>query len=139
MSLAKDILGKPFGSLPFLRFIPPFRSRFLYLSNAFKEFNKFLEDEIDDHEKSLDPNNPRDFIDMFLVQAEKDTLGIYTKSQLKHCCTDMFIAGSETTSKSLSYAIAILMRYPDAQEKVMLGTVKLRIISHSFIIGLPRS
>ena len=118
MSLAKDVLGKPFGSLPILRFIPPFRSRFLYLSNAFKEFNKFLEDEIEEHEKSLDPNNPRDFIDMFLVQAEKDTLGIYTKSQLVHCCTDMFIAGSETTSKSLSYAIAILMRHSDAQEKV---------------------
>ena len=123
MSLAKDVLGSPLGAFPILRFIPPFRSRFKYMSNAFKEFNKFLEDEIDEHEKTFDPNNPRDYIDMFLVQAEKDTLGIYTKSQLVNCCTDMFIAGSETTSKSLSYAIAVLMRHPDVQEKVFFTVI----------------
>ena len=120
MSLAKDVLCKPFGVLPILRFIPPFRSRFKYMSNAFKEFNKFIEDEIDEHEKTLDPNNPRDYIDMFLVQAEKDTDGIYTKPVLVNACLDMFIAGSETISKSLRYAIAVLMRYPDVQEKVCM-------------------
>ena len=117
MSLAKDVIGKPFGALPILRFIPPFRKRFYELSKAFEEFNKFLEEEIQEHEETLDPENPRDYIDMFLIQKEKDELGIFTKSQLIVNCTDMFVAGSETTSKSLSYAIAVLMRHPDVQEK----------------------
>ena len=34
MRMAKDIVGKPFGFLPFLRFIPPYRQRFLELSQC---------------------------------------------------------------------------------------------------------
>ena len=41
MGMAKDVLGKPFGFLPFLRFFPPYRQRFLYLSQSLKGKNKF--------------------------------------------------------------------------------------------------
>ena len=55
---------------------------------------------------------------MFLIQAEDDTRGIYSRKQLFHICQDLFVAGSETTSKSLLYAIACLMRHPDVQTKL---------------------
>ena len=42
MGMAKDVLGKPFGFLPFLRFFPPYRQRFLSLSQSLKGKNKLL-------------------------------------------------------------------------------------------------
>jgi len=118
MGLAKHVLGKPFGFLPFLRFIPPYRSIFQKLSNSFIDFNEFMEKAIIEHEETLDKNNPRDYIDMFLIQMEQDQDGIYSRKQLVSTCIDLFIAGSETTSKSIQYAIAVLMRHPDVQTKL---------------------
>jgi len=118
MGLGKDVITKPFGFLPFLRFVPPYRSKFLRLSKSFQDFTKFMEAAIKEHEESLDENNPRDFIDMFLIQSKNDTRQIYTKKQLISICVDLFVAGSETTSKSLLYSIAVLIRHPDVQEKV---------------------
>ena len=62
---------------------------------------------------------------MFLIQAEDDTRGIYSRKQLFHICQDLFVAGSETTSKSLQYAIACLMRHPDVQTKLQADIDKL--------------
>ena len=36
MGLGKDVITKPFGFLPFLRFVPPYRSKFLRLSKSFQ-------------------------------------------------------------------------------------------------------
>ena len=71
-----------------------------------------------EHEETIDRNNPRDYIDMFLIQMENDKDGIYSRKQLVSICIDLFVAGSETTSKSMQYAIAVLMRHPDVQTKV---------------------
>jgi cytochrome P450 len=38
---------------------------------------------------------------MFLNKAAEDHTGIFTEPQLIHNCMDIFLAGSETTSKSL--------------------------------------
>ena len=64
---------------------------------------------------------------MFLIQAKDDTKGIYTRKQLISLCMDLFIAGSETTSNSLLYAIASLMRHPDVQVKVQNNLDKLGV------------
>ena len=40
------------------------------------------------------------FADMFLAQADQDTTGLYTEEQLVYLCIDLFLGGSETTSKS---------------------------------------
>ena len=50
MGMAKDVLGKPFGFLPFLRFFPPYRQRFLSLSQSLKGKNKIL---FSDHNPSF--------------------------------------------------------------------------------------
>ena len=41
MRMAKDIVGKPFGFLPFLRFVPPYRQRFLELSQCIDGINNY--------------------------------------------------------------------------------------------------
>ncbi len=40
------------------------------------------------------------FADMFLAQAGNDSTGVYTEEQLVYLCIDLFLGGSETTSKS---------------------------------------
>ena len=53
-----------------------------HATKIFSDFTKFMEAAIKEHEESLDENNPRDFIDMFLIQSRNDTIQIYTKKQL---------------------------------------------------------
>merc|ERR1719422_652527 len=111
MGLAKDVIGKPFGFIPFLRFFPPYRKKFSTLSKAFGEFHQYIHDAIKEHKETLDEENPRDFIDMFLIEAKNDTREIFTDAQLVSICVDLFVAGSETTSKDkpdLVYVEAVL-------------------------------
>ena len=82
MGMAKDVLGKPFGVLPFLRFFPPFKAKFKKLSKSFKDFEAFIRETVDEHEITFDKNNPRDFVDMFLLQIEADNSNIFNKKQL---------------------------------------------------------
>ena len=39
--------------------------------------------------------------DMYQNKAAEDHTGIFTEEQLIHNCMDLFVAGSETTSKSI--------------------------------------
>jgi cytochrome P450 len=42
---------------------------------------------------------------MFLNKAAEDKTGIFTEKQLIHNCMDLFLAGSETTSKSIQVSV----------------------------------
>jgi len=125
--LGKDVLGKPFGFLPFLRFFPPFKHKFAFLSQSMSNFKDLINSEIEEHKATFDDNDHRDLIDMFLSKIKDDEFGIYTQTQLVYTCIDLFLAGSETTSKSLQYAIAIMVRYQDVQEKVHQELEKLDV------------
>jgi len=69
------------------------------------------------------PDNPNDFIDAFLVKIEESspessfhgTLGV---QNLRSSILDLLIAGSETTSTALTWAVLFMIRYPDIQKKV---------------------
>eukprot|EP00092_Neocalanus_flemingeri_P024855 GFUD01026951.1.p1 GENE.GFUD01026951.1~~GFUD01026951.1.p1 ORF type:complete len:495 (-),score=88.71 GFUD01026951.1:186-1670(-) len=116
MLIGKDIMGKPLGIFPFLRFFPPFRSVFKTCSDGMTQLREFISETIYEHETSIDTNNPRDYIDMFLIAGkENPTLSM---ENLVTCCMDLFIAGSETTSKSLMFAVALMIRHPDVEEKI---------------------
>ena len=119
MSMGKDVFTKPFGFLPFLRFIPPFKQKFDYFYASMMSIKQFLNSAIEEHKTTFDADDPRDLIDMFLVKMkEEDQSGTFTQAQLVYNCMDLFIAGSETMNKSLLYALAVMIRYPEVQEKV---------------------
>ncbi|GAA6222355.1 cytochrome P450 2J6-like isoform X1 [Lates japonicus] len=80
----------------------------------------FISQEVKRHKKDLDRNNPRDYIDTFLIEMEKhkeSDLG-FTETNLALCSLDLFLAGTETTSTTLQWALVYLIKYPDVQEKV---------------------
>ena len=115
--MGKDIIGKPLGIFPILRFFPPFRAVFNSCAEGMNQLRDFISTTISEHEVSLDSRNPRDYIDMFLINAGEmpNTL---THENLVTSCMDLFVAGSETTSKSLMFALALMIRHPDVADRV---------------------
>ncbi|KAM3876145.1 cytochrome P450 2K1-like [Diretmus argenteus] len=87
----------------------------------YKYLGVFIGQEVKRHKLDLDPSNPRDYIDAFLMEIEnhkgKTDLG-FDETNLALCCLDLFLAGTETTSTTLQWALLFLIKYPDIQEKV---------------------
>ncbi|XP_017262598.1 cytochrome P450 2J6 [Kryptolebias marmoratus] len=92
-------------------------------NRIFSNYNSilaFLNQEIEKHKKDLDPNNPRDYIDTFLIEMKnhKDSDLGFTETNLMMCSLDLFLAGTETTATTLMWALIYLIKNPDIQEKV---------------------
>ncbi|KAM9849269.1 LOW QUALITY PROTEIN: uncharacterized protein ACBR49_008525 [Aulostomus maculatus] len=86
----------------------------------FRTLQEFLAQEVERHKRDLDHNNPRDYIDAFLIEMEnhkKTDLG-FNETNLALCSMDLFLAGTETTSTTLQWALVYLIKHPEIQEKV---------------------
>lgn len=59
----------------------------------------------------------RDFIDSFLEKMQINDPS-FTHEQLVSICVDLFMAGSDTTTNSLTFAMFFMMKYQDVQRKV---------------------
>jgi len=77
-----------------------------------------------DHEETIDANAPRDFTDSVLLEVLRTTdpsssfYGDWGRTNLANTLVDLFIAGSETTSTTLTWALLYMARYPDVQERI---------------------
>jgi cytochrome P450 len=79
---------------------------------------------IREHKETLDPNEPRDFTDKVLIEIQETTdktssfYGELGLENLANTLFDLFGAGSETTSTTLTWAALYMIRYQDIQSKV---------------------
>ncbi|XP_051233225.1 cytochrome P450 2J6-like isoform X1 [Dicentrarchus labrax] len=80
----------------------------------------FIGEEVKMHKNNVDHNNPRDYIDTFITEIEnhKDSELGFTETNLALCSLDLFLAGTETTSTTLLWALVFLINNPDIQDKV---------------------
>ncbi|XP_053118958.1 cytochrome P450 2C5-like isoform X2 [Hemicordylus capensis] len=95
----------------------PHQTYFKNLSNV----QDWIAQKVKDHERTLDPNNPRDFIDYFLLKMEQernDPKTVFTKENLIVAIFDIFFAGTETTSTTLRYMFMVLTEHPAVAAKV---------------------
>ncbi|KAK5907366.1 hypothetical protein CesoFtcFv8_005226 [Champsocephalus esox] len=76
--------------------------------------------EIERHKLDLDPSNPRDYIDSFLIEEKhnRNSELRFDDDNLVLCCLDLFLAGSETTSKTLQWGLIYLINNAQIQDKV---------------------
>ncbi|XP_033014430.1 cytochrome P450 2G1-like [Lacerta agilis] len=113
-----------------MQYLPGRHNRIYYLIEELKDF---IAERIKTNQATLDPNNPRDFIDCFLIQMEKEKGNPSSEFNLKNLVLttlNLFFAGTETVSSTLRYGFLFLMKHPEVEEKVH------QEIDH--IIGLNR-
>ncbi|XP_041862602.1 cytochrome P450 2J2-like [Melanotaenia boesemani] len=86
----------------------------------YKHITAFIKIKIEEHRENLDTSSPRDFIDSYLIEMEKneDKDSGFDLINLCFCTLDLFIAGTETTTITLLWGLLYLMYYPDIQERV---------------------
>ncbi|XP_040261874.1 cytochrome P450 2F2-like [Bufo bufo] len=87
----------------------------------FQSMKDFVLEIVRDHEKTFQAENPRDFIDCFLIKMQKEEgkpISYFNMESLVMTTLNVFFGGTETVSTTLRYGILILMKYPDITEKV---------------------
>lgn len=80
----------------------------------------FLKAMIAEHRSSLDPNAPRDLIDMYLIEmAQQQERGLtdssFSEDYLFYIIGDLFIAGTDTTTNTILWILLYMSLYPDVQ------------------------
>ncbi|EDO48207.1 predicted protein [Nematostella vectensis] len=110
---------------PSLASILPFSEKQRDLIQIGQERYEILERKYQEHVKTFDPENIRDYTDA-LLKAKQDAEQ-EDKSSKEHLqestiimagLATLFIAGSETTSTTLGWAVIYLLHNPDVQERL---------------------
>ncbi|KAM6038266.1 cytochrome P450 2F3-like isoform 2-T2 [Chlamydotis macqueenii] len=117
------LMSSTWGQLLFIfpnvmRFVPgPHRQIYAnYLRLA-----EFVGERVRRNRQSLDPQNPRDFIDCFLLKMRQEKGNPdthFTEDTLSKTAVNLFFAGTETVSSTLKYGLRILLRHPEVEARL---------------------
>ncbi|CAM4715378.1 cytochrome P450 2J6-like [Lepidochelys kempii] len=115
----------------FMNHLPGAHQKAFYCQEFLRSFAR---KELRSHQESGSPDEPQDFIDFYLAQIDKskaDPDSTFDEDNLVQTIFDLFLAGTETTTTTMRWAVLYMMAYPDIQEKVqkeldaVLGPSKL--------------
>uniref|UniRef100_A0A8C5D962 Cytochrome P450 2F5-like n=1 Tax=Gouania willdenowi TaxID=441366 RepID=A0A8C5D962_GOUWI len=84
-----------------------------------EKLREFIMMKIKEHQDTLDPASPRDYIDCFLNRLSQEKHNPTTEfhyDNLVSTVLNLFLAGTETTSSTIRYALSVLIKYPKIQE-----------------------
>ncbi|KAI8497864.1 hypothetical protein Bbelb_245160 [Branchiostoma belcheri] len=104
---------------PWARHIPVVKRAFAKVQTNLETCLSVMREDIAAHKETFDPNDIRDFIDTFLLEMRNKGEGNdFTDKQLEYLIGDLFLAGTETTSSTLTWALLYMLRHPDVQDNV---------------------
>ncbi|OWF36141.1 Cytochrome P450 2J6 [Mizuhopecten yessoensis] len=106
--------------MPWVRHLPGDVFQVKEIINNFQTLLNFIQEEIDEHKRTFDEDNIRDFIDAFLRQKTKHHSDdpVFEDFNVKASVLNLFVAGTETTSTTTRWAILFLLHHKDVQDKL---------------------
>ncbi|RXG59090.1 cytochrome P450 2L1 [Armadillidium vulgare] len=84
-------------------------------------FGYLMLEYVDEHQKNLDENNPRDFIDDYLIEIERQKSNPDSTMSIRDllgCTADLFGAGYQTTATAICWSIYYMSKFPETQRKL---------------------
>ncbi|KAM3911029.1 cytochrome P450 2F2-like [Leptodactylus fuscus] len=87
----------------------------------FRFMENFIKRRMEDNMKTLDINNPRDFIDCFLIKMQKEAKkkeSFYSLNSLVMCSVVLLFGGTASVSATLRFSLLHLMKNPNMADKV---------------------
>ncbi|XP_068117909.1 cytochrome P450 2D17-like isoform X3 [Hyperolius riggenbachi] len=118
MKMATGIWAQLYNAFGFVKYLPlPHQKMLRNVKTVFA----FLGTVLEEHKRSRVPGQPRDYIDCYLEEMEKEekdgSKKTFDEKSLFTCMVDLFVAGTETTSSTLEWGLLYMMLHPDIQEK----------------------
>ncbi|XP_066287986.1 cytochrome P450 2D20-like [Branchiostoma lanceolatum] len=106
---------------PVLRVIPSLKKASEGFINNQRKLREHIREQIAKHAETFDPNDIRDFLDAFLLEAKKrkeDENSTFTEEQHVEIVRQLFLAGTDTIANTLHWAVLFMILHPDIQQKV---------------------
>ncbi|XP_056384387.1 cytochrome P450 2J6-like isoform X2 [Hyla sarda] len=126
MKNATGFWAQLYNAFGFVQYLPlPHKKIFRNVKIVFG----FLGEVLEEHKRTRVPGQPRDYIDCYLEEMDKDQDGrnsSFDAENLFTCMVDLFVAGTETTSSTLEWSLLYMMMNPDIQEKCREEIDKIR-------------
>uniref|UniRef100_A0A8C5F2W2 Cytochrome P450 2J2-like n=1 Tax=Gopherus evgoodei TaxID=1825980 RepID=A0A8C5F2W2_9SAUR len=117
LDLQATIWGQLYNSFPtMMKWIPGPHHTIL---KNWEKLKCFVREMTAKHREDWNPSETRDFIDCYLKEiAKADADSSFCEENLIVSTLDLFIAGTETTSATIRWALLYMALYPDVQERV---------------------
>ncbi|XP_063294898.1 cytochrome P450 2J6-like isoform X1 [Pelobates fuscus] len=128
MKMTTGFWAQLYNAVGFVQYLPlPHRRMFRNVKTVYA----FLGDVLEEHRRTRVVGEPRDYIDCYLEELDKErkesnNKQTFDNQNLFACVVDLFVAGTDTTSASLQWALLYMMTYPDIQEKCRNEIDKVR-------------
>uniref|UniRef100_A0A673N475 Uncharacterized protein n=1 Tax=Sinocyclocheilus rhinocerous TaxID=307959 RepID=A0A673N475_9TELE len=104
-----SLIGQVFNLLPIIKHFPGPHQ------NA-EELKAFIREAVKTHRETLDPDSPRDFIDAYLLEIEKQKSNedsTFHENNMVMSVSDLFLAGADTTATTIRWGLIFLTQNPD--------------------------
>ncbi|KAL3875527.1 hypothetical protein ACJMK2_033471 [Sinanodonta woodiana] len=106
---------------PFLRFLPGDLFCIKKTLRNMKCVHEFIGELVDKHIENFDENKVEDFIDAFLLEMKNNrdqNDATFTKKHLIKTVADLFVAGTETTTTTITWAVLYLAAKQDIHTRI---------------------
>jgi cytochrome P450 len=113
-----EMISKLVGAAPFqlrLKHIPILNSFYLRFKFVTEQVQNALFTLLREHEDNLDPQNPKDFLDVLILSRKEYSLD---DVRIVTIMMDSLAAGSDTSSTTIEWMILYLAAHPQIQEKL---------------------
>ncbi|KAH8959956.1 hypothetical protein BDL97_06G104900 [Sphagnum fallax] len=130
--------------IPYLKWVTKLQGIDASLQALYTKLSTFIQQIIDEHRRNpniVDNDTIKDFVDVLLTMPQEDGTGQLSDDTIQAIISDMLAAGLDTSSVTLEWVMAELLRHPDIMQRAQkeLDTIvgTNRLVTESDLQHLP--